>query len=106
MSVITFISNIRSNFFKSNKMTPLLDEYEPDLEAGECYYYKKLKTELEVNTLDLNNPLELDLITLNFNALYDLEMGDKRIIYEDALIEENYISLTNIINYFINSSVL
>jgi hypothetical protein len=50
--------------------------------------------------------LELDLITLNFNALYDLEMGDKRIIYEDALIEENYISFTNIINYFVNSSVL
>ena len=89
-------------------MTPILDEYEPDLEAGEGegYYYKKLRTELEVNTFELNNLLELDLITLNFNALYDLEMGDKRIIYEDALIEKNYISLTNIINYFVNSSVL
>ena len=87
-------------------MTPILDEYEPDLEAGEGYYYKKLRTELEVNTFELNNLLELDLITLNFNALYDLEMGDKRIIYEDALIEENYISFTNIINYFVNSSVL
>ena len=83
-AVISFISNIRSNFFKSNKMTTILDEYEPDLEAGEGYYYKKLRTELEVNTLELNNLLELDLITLNLNALYDLEMGDKRIIYEDA----------------------
>ena len=87
-------------------MTTILDEYEPDLEAGEGYYYKKLRTELEVNTFELNNLLELDLITLNLNALYDLEMGDKRIIYEDALIEENYISFTNIINYFVNTSVL
>jgi hypothetical protein len=103
MSIITFISNIRSNFFKSNKMTPILDEYEPDLEAGEGLYYKKLKTELEVNMVELNNSFELDIITLNLNALYDLEMGDKRIIYEDTLIEDNNISLTNIINYFITS---
>ena len=96
MSVISFISNIRSNFFKSNKMTSILDEYEPDidLEAGEGFYYKKLRTELE---------LELDTEELNFNALYDLEMGNKRIIYEDFLIEENYISLMNIINYFVTS---
>ena len=92
MSVITFISNIRSSFFKSNKMTSILDEYEPDLEAGEGVYYKKLRTELELDTEELN-----------FNALYDLEMGDKRIIYEDFLIEENYISLMNIINYFVTS---
>jgi hypothetical protein len=84
-------------------MTPILDEYEPDLEAGEGLYYKKLKTELEVNMVELNNPFELDIITLNLNALYDLEMGDKRIIYEDTLIEDNNISLTNIINYFITS---
>jgi len=96
MSVITFISNIRSSIFKSNKMTSILDEYEPDLEAGEGFYYKKLRTELELDTIE----------ELNFNALYDLEMGDKRIIYEDFLIEENYISLMNIINYFVNSSVL
>jgi hypothetical protein len=84
-------------------MTPILDEYEPDLEAGEGLYYKKLKTELEVNMVELNNSFELDIITLNLNALYDLEMGDKRIIYEDTLIEDNNISLTNIINYFITS---
>ena len=103
MSVITFISNIRSNFFKSNKINSILDEYEPDLEAGEGLYYKKLKTELEVNTVEHNNLFELDKITSHLNALYDLEMGDKRIIYEDAFIEENYISLANIINYFITS---
>ena len=98
MSIITFISNIRSSFFKSDKMTSILDEYEPDLdlEAGEGFYYKKLRTELELDTIE----------ELNFNALYDLEMGDKRIIYEDFLIEENYISLMNVINYFVNSSVL
>jgi hypothetical protein len=84
-------------------MTPILDEYEPDLEAGEGLYYKKLTTELKVNMVELNNPFKLDIITLNLNALYDLEMGDKRIIYEDTLIEDNNISLTNIINYFITS---
>jgi hypothetical protein len=75
-------------------MTSILDEYEPDidLEAGEGFYYKKLRTELELDTEELN-----------FNALYDLEMGDKRIMYEDFLIEENYISLMNIINYFVSS---
>ena len=92
MSVITFISNIRSSFFKSNKMTSILDDNEPDLEAGEGFYYKKLRTELE-----------LDSVELNFHALYDLEMGDKRIMYDDFLIEEIYISLMNIINYFVNS---
>jgi hypothetical protein len=70
MSLITFISNLTLKFWEpkeelntSNKNTICTDnyDYEPDLEAGEGYYYTKCK---------------------NNNILYDLEMGDKRIIYE------------------------
>jgi len=69
MSLITFISNLTIKFWEprelnnsNDKNTICTDNYEPDLEAGEGYYYTKFKN---------NNIL-----------LYDLEMGDKRIIYE------------------------
>lgn len=71
MSLITFISNLTLKFWEpkeelntsNNKNTICTDnyDYEPDLEAGEGYHYTKFK---------------------NINILYDLEMGDKRIIYE------------------------
>jgi len=70
MSLITFISNLTLKFWEpkeelntSNKNTICTYncDYEPDLEAGEGYHYTKFK---------------------NINILYDLEMGDKRIIYE------------------------
>lgn len=114
MSFIKFISNIKSKIFNSNKrsynISSILDNYEPDLEAGEGYYYKKLRTILELkdvlnidllNLEDLSELEMLDLDMLKFNALeikntmefnstsqYDLEIGDKGIIYEKVKIEE------------------
>jgi len=121
MSFIKFISNIKSKIFDSNKRTSnissILDNYEPDLEVGEGYYYKKLRTILELkdvlnidllnleDLLNLDTLLQLDMLdldllqlnaleiknTMEFNSTsqYDLEMGDKSIIYEKVKIEEN-----------------
>ena len=120
MSVIKFISNIKSKLFEKNeepsfiKISSILDEYEPDLEAGEGYYYKKLITALQItDALELIDDLEVrDTLKFVSNTqLYDLEMGDKSIIYEEVVFEEcniiNYLSfntLGNIINYFVRSN--
>lgn len=120
MSVIKFISNIKSKLFEKNeepsfiKISSILDEYEPDLEAGEGYYYKKLITALQfTDALELIDDLEVrDTLKFVSNTqLYDLEMGDKSIIYEEVVFEEcniiNYLSfntLGNIINYFVRSN--
>lgn len=127
MSFIKFISNTKSKIFNSNKrsynISSILNNYEPDLEAGEGYYYKKLRTILELkdvlnidllnlNLSDLDKLLQLDMLdldmlelnalefknTLEFNSTsqYDLEMGDKSIIYEKVKIEKDN-------PYFINT---
>jgi hypothetical protein len=75
MSIITFISNIKLKFWdldrnqtinKSISNTcQILNDYEPDLEAGEGYYYKKQEN-----------------FVLILPSSYDLEMGYKSIINE------------------------
>ena len=76
MSIITFISNIKLKFWELDKnqtinksisnTCQILNDYEPDLEAGEGYYYYK-KQENFVSILP---------------SSYDLEMGYKSIINE------------------------
>jgi hypothetical protein len=77
MSIITFISNIKLKFWEldrnqsiNNKSISntcqILNDYEPDLEAGEGYYYYK-KQENFVSLLP---------------SSYDLEKGYKSIINE------------------------
>ncbi len=105
MSVTTFISSIKSKFFETNRKeitTSSILNYEPDLEAGEGYYYQILRT-----TLELKDALELKAPPVEFvsnTQIYDLEMGDKSIISEKNVIEEydftNNISFLNLINYF------
>ena len=103
MSVASFITNIKSKFFGSNKEpiseknTPIFDEYLPDLEAGEGEFYRRLKA--RQNAFDM--PAQ---------QLYDLENGDKTIIssevsidvngYSKCKIIENYVSFMDVINYF------
>ncbi len=76
MSIITFISNIKLKFWELDRnqsiggksisnTCKLLNDYEPDLEAGEGYYYYK-KQENFVSIL----------------PSYDLEKGYKSIINE------------------------
>jgi hypothetical protein len=75
MSIITFISNIKLKFWeldrnqsiggKSISKCQISNDYEPDLEAGEGYYYYK-KQENFVSML----------------PSYDLEKGYKSIINE------------------------
>jgi hypothetical protein len=117
MSIIKFIYNTNSELFKTSEISinDSLIDYEPDLEAGEGYYYKKLKEALLTeDILTLEDTLE---DTLDFrdelsfkNALkfdsklyeYDLEMGDKSIICEEVNIEECNIKkyLSFVIKYF------
>jgi hypothetical protein len=111
MSVTTFISSIKSKFFETNRKeitTSSILNYEPDLEAGEGYYYQILRTTLELkDALELKDTLELKAPPVEFvsnTQIYDLEMGDKSIISEKNIIEEydftNNISFLNLINYF------
>jgi hypothetical protein len=89
MSVTTFISSIKSKFFEINRKeitTSSILNYEPDLEAGEGYYYKILRT-----TLELEDALKVKAPPVEFvsnTQIYDLEMGDKSIINEKNIIEE------------------
>lgn len=102
MSVASFISDIKSKFFGSNKepvcekITPIFDEYLPDLEAGEGEFYRRLKARQSA----FDKPDQ---------QLYDLENGDKTIIssevsidfngYQKCKIIENYVSFMDVINY-------
>jgi hypothetical protein len=73
MSIITFISNIKLKFWELDRnqsinksisnTCQILNDYEPDLEAGEGYYYKK-----QENFVSL------------LPSSYDLEKGYKSII--------------------------
>ena len=103
MSVVSFISDIKSKFFGSNKepvcakITPIFDDYIPDLEAGEGGFYRRLKARQAA----FDRPVE---------KIYDLENGDKTIIasevaidingYQKCKIIENYVSFMDVINYF------
>jgi hypothetical protein len=112
MSIIKFIYNTNSESFKTSEGS-ILNDYEPDLEAGEGYYYKKLKeallpedtsTSILENTLDFRDTLSFKN-ALNFDSNlyeYDLEMGDKSIICEEVNAEECNIKkyLSFVINYF------
>jgi hypothetical protein len=109
MSIIKFIYNTNSELFKTSESS-ILNDYEPDLEAGEGYYYKKLKEALlteDISTSILEDTLDFR-DTLSFkNALkfdsnlyeYDLEMGDKSIISEEVNNKEVNIEECNIKKY-------
>ena len=83
MSILSLISDIKSNIFVSNKQSPnvnntpiLNNEYIPDLESGEGVFYKRL-----------NEPkIELDLYSKKLNFYLEKE--------------EKNISFMDIINYF------
>ena len=51
-TVLTFITNIGTTFFETNKKLTDINSlnYEPDLEIGEGYYYK-VKNTLDVKDL-------------------------------------------------------
>lgn len=103
MLVASFISDIKSKFFGSKKepicekITPIFDEYLPDLEVGEGDFYRRLKA--RQTAFDGNE-----------TQLYDLENGFKSIIssevsiiineYKKCKIIENYVSFMDVINYF------
>lgn len=110
MSIIKFIYNTNSESFKTSESSindSLIDD-EPDLEAGEGYYYKKLKEALLTedtstleDTLDFRDTLSFKN-ALNFDSNlyeYDLEMGDKSIISEEVNIKEVNIEECNIKKY-------
>jgi hypothetical protein len=75
MSVITFISNIKLKFWELDRnqsinktisnTCQILNDYEPDLEAGEGYYYYKKQENF-----------------MSIYPSYDLEKGYKSIINE------------------------
>jgi len=113
MSIIKFIYNTNSESLKTSEAS-ILNDYELDIEAGEGYYYKKLKeallsedTSILEDTLDFRDEVSFKN-ALNFDSkLYDLEMGDKSIICEEVNIEKVNIEECNIkkylsfvINYF------
>lgn len=114
MSIIKFIYNTNLELFKTSESSindSLIDD-EPDLEAGEGYYYKKLKEALlteDTSTLEdtLEDTLEFRDTSSFKNALnfdvksyeYDLEMGDKSIISEEVNIKEVKIEECNIKKY-------
>jgi hypothetical protein len=110
MSIIKFIYNTNSESFKTSEAS-ILNDYEPDLEAGEGYYYKKLKEALLTedtstleDTLDFRDELSFKN-ALKFDSKlyeYDLEMGDKSIICEEVNTEECNIKkyLSFVIKYF------
>ncbi len=109
MSIIKFIYNTNSESFKTSETS--INDYEPDLEAGEGYYYKKLKeallsedTSTLEDTLDFRDEVSFKNALIFDSKLYeyDLEMGDKSIIYEEVKIEECIIKkyLSFVINYF------
>jgi hypothetical protein len=118
MSIIKFIYNTNLELFKTSESSindSLIDDepdLEPDLEAGEGYYYKKLKEALlteDTSTLEdtLEDTLEFRDTSSFKNALnfdsnlyeYDLEMGDKSIISEEVNIKEVNIEECNIKKY-------
>ena len=105
MSLISFISDIKSKIFGSNnkrqiigKVTPIFNnEYVPDLEAGEGLFYKRLMARQQA--LDPDTRL-----------YYDLEVGDKSVIIierephtnigERRQFIEKYLTYVDVIHYF------
>lgn len=105
MSLLSFISDIRSKIFGYNNkreniriVTPIFDdEYVGDLEAGEGLFYKRLMARQQALDPDAR-------------IYYDLEKGDKSVIIieRDTLTEieqksefiEKYLTYNDVIHYF------
>lgn len=104
MSITSFILDIKTRLFGLNKpksLTPTLDEYVPDLEIGEGGFYRRIITHQSAYEIDYDSHYEL---------YYDLEIGDKSIVYDDYIIDinlleqtkniEKHVSFMDIVNYF------
>ena len=104
MSLVSFMTDIKTVFFGSNKqnilakISPKLNDCIPEPEVKDGDFYRRL--------LARQAALELS----SKSHIYDLEVGDKSIIYEEVAIYineyerckiiENYVSFMDVINYF------
>ena len=105
MSLVSFISDIRSKIFGLNnkrpiigKVTPIFDDqYVPDLELGDGLFYRRL--------IARQQALEPES-----RLYYDLEVGDKSVIIveidspinigQKSEFIEKYITYSDIVHYF------
>lgn len=86
MSIASYIFDIKSKFVKSDKTTNILENYEPDLEAGEGGFYRRLKARqiaLETNNRHNNTEISIDVS-----------------VYDQPKLIESFVTITDIANYF------
>ena len=85
MSIASYIFDIKSKFIKSDKNTNILENYEPDLEAGEGGFYRRLKARQ---------------IALETNNRHNTEIAIDVSVYDQPKLMETFVTITDIANYF------